>query len=89
MVLSIDYMSEFMQALHPLAKLRRKAPILLEEMSEEDDRRSRKEFSQELAVIPILNELAYRILSSEVRQIKNRKNIKRGTSIIAVASRSD
>lgn len=86
---TIDYMSEFMQALHPLAKLRRKAPILLETMSAEEDRISRKAFRQELAIIPILNELAYRILSREVRQIKNRKRIKRGTSIIAIASRSD
>jgi ubiquinone/menaquinone biosynthesis C-methylase UbiE len=85
----IDYMSEFMQALHPLAKLRRKAPILLETMSEKEDRISRKSFNQQLSIMPILNELAYRILSSEVKQIQKRKKIKRGTSIIAIASRSE
>lgn len=83
----IDYSSEFMQALHPLARLRPRAPVLLEEMSADENRRSQEEFSQELKIIPIVNEIAFRILNAEVNRIRHYKPIKRGTSIIAVARR--
>ena len=82
---SIEYMSECMQALYPLAKLRRKAPILLEPLSEDEEKKTRKWFSQELAILPVLNEIAFQILKMELKQIKERKLIEKGTSIIAIA----
>jgi ubiquinone/menaquinone biosynthesis C-methylase UbiE len=83
----VEYISKCMQVLHPLARLRRKAPILLETMSADEESQSRREFSQELAVIPLLNEIAYQLLKTETRKIKKHKAIARGTSIIALASR--
>lgn len=85
----IDYISECMQALHPLARMRPPAPILLEEMSADEDRRSREEFSHELKILPIANEIAFRILQTEINRIRKYETIKRGTSIIAVARRPD
>ena len=82
---SIEYMSECMQVLYPLAKLRRKAPILLGPLSEAEDKKTRKRFSQELAILPVLNEIAFQLLKMELKQIKVHKPIARGTSIIAIA----
>lgn len=84
----ISYISEFMQVLHPLARLRPPAPVLLEAMSAGENRRSQEELSQELKVIPIVNEIAFRILNAEVKRIRKYEAIKRGTSVIAVASRN-
>ena len=85
---SIEYMSECMQVLYPLAKLRRKAPILLEPLSKEEEKKTRKRFSQELAIFPFLNEIALQLLKMELKQIKQRKPIARGTSIIAIAMKN-
>ena len=82
---AIEYLSECMQVLYPLAKLRRKAPILLETLSVEEEIKSRKRTSQELSIIPVINEIAFQVLKMELRQIKQRKSIARGTSIIAIA----
>ncbi len=82
---TIDYLSECMQVLYPLAKLRRKAPILLEPTKEK--KRSQKRFKQELAVMPVINEIAFQVLKMELKQIRQRKPIARGTSIIAIASK--
>jgi ubiquinone/menaquinone biosynthesis C-methylase UbiE len=82
---SIDYLSECMQVLYPLAKLRRKVPILLESVKEKN--LSQKRVDQELAIMPVLNEIAFQILKMELKQIKQRKQIARGTSIIAIASK--
>lgn len=82
---SIDYLSECMRALHPFAKMRPAAPVLLEEMSEEEHRRSQEKFSHELAIIPVLNEIALAVLSREVSQIRQYRTIHPGTSIIAIA----
>jgi len=86
--LQVEYLSEFMQALYPLARLRPKAPLLLEDMSAEEERKSRRKFGQELMVLPVVNEIAYLLLSTEVRKIRRYQPIRRGTSLIAVASRS-
>jgi ubiquinone/menaquinone biosynthesis C-methylase UbiE len=85
---SIEYLSECMQVLYPLAKLRRKAPILLESLSIEEEIRSRKRTSQELAIMPVLNEIAFQVLKMELKQIMQRKPITRGTSIIAIARKN-
>ena len=82
---SIDYLSECMQILYPLAKLRRKAPIQLD--SETVENKLKKSFTQELAIIPVINEIAFQVLKIELNQIKQRKQITRGTSIIAIASK--
>jgi ubiquinone/menaquinone biosynthesis C-methylase UbiE len=82
---SIDYLSECMQILYPLAKLRRKAPILLESAIEK--KKSQKSFTQELAIMPVINEIAFQVLKMELKQIQQRKSIARGTSIIAIASK--
>ncbi len=84
---SIEYISECMQALYPLAKLRRKAPILLDPLSKEEEKKTRKRTSQEFAIMPVLNEIAYQILKMELKHIKQRKPIARGTSIIAIAQK--
>jgi len=84
---SVEYISECMQVLYPLAKLRRKAPILLESLSENEEKKTRKRFSQELAILPVLNEIAFQLLKMELKQIKQRKPIARGTSIIAIAQK--
>jgi ubiquinone/menaquinone biosynthesis C-methylase UbiE len=83
---SIVYMSECMQVLYPLAKLRRKAPILLEPTKEKE--RSQKRFKQELTIMPVINEIAFQVLKMELKQIRQRKPIARGTSIIAIASKN-
>ena len=84
---SIEYMSECMQALYPLAKLRRKAPILLEPLSQEEEKKSRKRTNQELAIMPVLNEAAFQILKMELKRIREHQPIHWGTSIITVANK--
>jgi ubiquinone/menaquinone biosynthesis C-methylase UbiE len=85
----IDYISECMQALHPLARMRPPAPVVIGEMSKADDLKLHKEIIHELKLLPVLNEIAFRVLSLEIKQIRNYKPMKRGTSIIAVARRPD
>jgi ubiquinone/menaquinone biosynthesis C-methylase UbiE len=82
---TIDYLSECMQILYPLAKLRRKTPILLE--SAKEKKNSQKQFNQEIAILPIVNEIAFQVLKMELKQIKEHRPIARGTSIIAIASK--
>jgi ubiquinone/menaquinone biosynthesis C-methylase UbiE len=84
---SVEYMSECMQVLHPLAKLRRKAPIILEPLSNQEKERTRKRANQELSIMPGMNEIAFQLLRLELKQIKQRKTIARGTSIIVIAQK--
>ncbi len=81
----VEYGSECMFSLYPLARMRKKAPREIELQNIENQAQIRHHGNCELAIWPGLNWLAFWCLHLELGWIKKHKRIPVGTSLVLLA----
>jgi len=82
---TVDYITEYMQVLYPLAYLRPAFTHRLSGRKHEDKPSYHSMLEVDLSVLPIINEVAFFLLSLEFKKIRQHQHIRRGTSILAIA----
>ena len=83
----VDYITEYMQVLYPLAYLRTKLTRRMSNVKPDNQLTRIGVLEADVSVLPIINEIAYFLLSLEFKKIRQRQHMRHGTSILAVAQK--
>ncbi len=83
----VSHLTQFMSTIYPLVWLRRRFAGGLRRGSHEEPDRVEALAKQELAIVPVLNQVLTFLLSGEARLIARRWKLPVGTSLLAVARR--
>jgi SAM-dependent methyltransferase len=78
----VEYLTYYMASIFPLVWLERRLKGLI------DPRSAKDQTSDELRIVPVVNELLAWLLAQEARLIIGRKKIPFGTSLIAIARKT-
>jgi ubiquinone/menaquinone biosynthesis C-methylase UbiE len=82
---ALDYITEYMQVLYPFAYLRTKLTRRMRNAKPDNQLSHIDVLEADVSVLPVINEIAYFLLSLEFNKIRQRQHIQRGTSILVIA----
>jgi SAM-dependent methyltransferase len=78
----VEYLTHYMASIYPLVWLERQLKDLI------DARSANAQVSDELRIVPVVNDLLTSLLALEARLISRRKRIPFGTSLLVIARKS-
>lgn len=85
----VEFLSPYMLAIYPIVWLNRHLVSFGNKQSQLDEENIEKLSTNELSIIPVVNEILVWILSKEAGWLANGKRLPGGTSLIAVAKKTD